>query len=170
MHCNNNNKEGPLHWYWSGLAASAAGPIDGNTDPVIALLRRSLCLSHLGESCVCSTHTQSETYREGKRSRCPFLVKIKNENLYLISMIISKKKTENFIRKWEQNRFMRGLQEISQDSVESVKKYFHFLIINIILLTSSAKKEKERQRKNRKERRETRNQNNANLKYEPRKL
>lgn len=65
---------------------------------------------------------------------------------------------------------MRGLQEISQDCVESVKKYFHFLIINIILLTSSAKKEKERQRKNRKERRETRNQNNASLKYEPRKL
>lgn len=65
----------------------------------------------------------------------------------------------------------RGSQEISQDSVESIKKYFHFLIINIILLTSSAKKEKETAKEQkRKTARETRNQNNASLKYEPRKL
>lgn len=50
---------------------------------------------------------------------------------------------------------MRGLQEISQDSVESVKKYFHFLIINIILLTSSAKKEKETAKE---QKRKTRNE------------
>lgn len=65
----------------------------------------------------------------------------------------------------------RGSQEISQDSVEGIKKYFHFLIINIILLTSSAKKEKETAKEQkRKTARETRNQNNASLKYEPRKL
>lgn len=87
---------------------------------------------------------------------------------------------ENSASKREQNQFRCEMKP--QDSFESIKKYFHFLIINIILLTSSAKKGRERERGAAEPSREAetlpepsrakphRNQNNARLKYEPRKL
>lgn len=45
---------------WSALAASAAGPIDGNTDPVIALLRSSATAIWVKVVCAQHTHTQRE--------------------------------------------------------------------------------------------------------------